>query len=156
MARKNRNHVASLSNRSLITRISRITSAGSRSNVELQSYTEILHRLCLTVGGVHVVSHQRPTKRVAVCWPPACVCYVYRFVIICVSLILENDAMRTNIVIDDKLMDDALKATGLNTKKEAVEMGLKTLIRLKKQEKIRKFKGKLSWEGDLSNLRKTR
>lgn len=74
----------------------------------------------------------------------------------CVSLFSEIDEMRTNIVIDDKLMDDALKATGLSTKKEAVEMGLKTLIRLKQQEKIRKFKGKLSWEGDLPNLRKTR
>ena len=59
-------------------------------------------------------------------------------------------------MIDDKLMDDALKATGLTTKKEAVELGLKTLIRLKKQEKIRKFKGKLSWESDLSEMRKTR
>ena len=64
--------------------------------------------------------------------------------------------MRTNIVIDDKLMDDALKATGLTTKKEAVELGLKTLIRLKKQEKIRNFKGRLRWEGDLSEMRKTR
>ncbi|MDB4584601.1 type II toxin-antitoxin system VapB family antitoxin [Draconibacterium sp.] len=64
--------------------------------------------------------------------------------------------MRTNIIIDDQLMADALKATGLNTKKEAVELGLKTLIRLKKQEKIRKFKGKLSWDGDLSEMRKTR
>ncbi len=64
--------------------------------------------------------------------------------------------MRTNIVIDDKLMDDALKATGLSTKKKVVEMGLKTLVRLKKQEKIRKFKGKLAWEGDLSKMRKTR
>ena len=64
--------------------------------------------------------------------------------------------MRTNIVIDDKLMNDALKATGLNTKKEAVEMGLKALIRLKQQEKIRKFKGKLAWEGDLAEMRKTR
>jgi Arc/MetJ family transcription regulator len=64
--------------------------------------------------------------------------------------------MRTNIIIDDKLMDDALKATGLTTKKEAVELGLKTLIRLKKQEKIRKFKGRLRWEGDLSEMRKTR
>lgn len=64
--------------------------------------------------------------------------------------------MRTNIVIDDKLMDDALKATGLTTKKEAVELGLKTLIRLKKQENIRRFKGKLSWEGDLSEMRNTR
>ena len=66
------------------------------------------------------------------------------------------ETMRTNIVIDDKLMDDALEATGLTTKKEAVEMGLKALIRMKKQEKIRKYKGKLSWEGDLSEMRKTR
>jgi Arc/MetJ family transcription regulator len=64
--------------------------------------------------------------------------------------------MRTNIVIDDKLMEDALKATGLTTKKEAVEMGLKTLVRMKKQERIRKFKGKLTWEGDLIEMRKTR
>ena len=64
--------------------------------------------------------------------------------------------MRTNIIIDDKLMDDALKATGLSTKKEAVELGLKTLIRLKKQEKIRKFRGKLTWEGDLSEMREDR
>ena len=85
----------------------------------------------------------------------ACTCYVYHYAISCV-LFLGLDVMRTNIVIDDKLMDDALKATGLSTKKEAVEMGLKALIRLKKQEKIRKFKGKLSWEGDLSEMRKTR
>ena len=49
-----------------------------------------------------------------------------------------------------------LKATGLNTKKEAVELGLKTLVRLKKQERIRRFKGKLSWEGDLEVQRTTR
>ena len=65
-------------------------------------------------------------------------------------------AMRTNIVIDDELMEEALKATGLNTKKEAVELGLKTLVRLKKQERIRRFKGKLSWEGDLEAQRTTR
>ena len=61
--------------------------------------------------------------------------------------------MRTNIVIDDKLMADALKATGLQTKKEAVEEGLKALIRLKKQEDIRSLKGKLKWEGDLDEMR---
>lgn len=44
--------------------------------------------------------------------------------------------MRTNIVIDDSLMEDALKLTGLKTKKEAVELGLKMLIRLKKHRKI--------------------
>lgn len=61
--------------------------------------------------------------------------------------------MRTNIVIDDRLMADALKLTGLKTKREAVELGLKTLIRLKKQENIRRFRGKLSWEGDLDDMR---
>lgn len=61
--------------------------------------------------------------------------------------------MRTNIEIDDKLMDDALKATGLKTKKEAVELGLKTLIRLKKQERIKQFRGKLEWSGDLDDMR---
>ena len=64
--------------------------------------------------------------------------------------------MRTNIVIDDDLMEEALKVTGLETKKDAVELGLKTLVRLKNQEKIRWFRGKLSWEGDLSDKRKIR
>lgn len=61
--------------------------------------------------------------------------------------------MRTNIVIDDQLMSDALKATGLATKKEAVELGLKTLIQLKKQEGIKKLRGRLKWEGDLDEMR---
>jgi len=61
--------------------------------------------------------------------------------------------MRTNIVIDDKLMADALKATGLNTKKEAVEQGLKLLIQRNKQQAIRKLRGKLKWEGDLDEMR---
>ncbi|SMF48726.1 antitoxin of type II TA system, VapB [Alteromonadaceae bacterium Bs31] len=61
--------------------------------------------------------------------------------------------MRTNIVIDDKLMADALKATGLQTKKEAVEEGLKALIKLKKQADIRSLRGKLKWEGDLESMR---
>ena len=61
--------------------------------------------------------------------------------------------MRTNIAIDDKLMADALKATGLKTKKEVVELGLKTLVRLNQQEKIKKLKGKLKWDGDLEAMR---
>lgn len=61
--------------------------------------------------------------------------------------------MRTNIIIEDSLMADALKASGLKTKKEAVELGLKTLIRLKRQEGIKAFKGKLAWEGDLDEQR---
>ncbi|HMU86743.1 MAG TPA: type II toxin-antitoxin system VapB family antitoxin [Agitococcus sp.] len=61
--------------------------------------------------------------------------------------------MRTNIVIDDALMHDALKATGLKTKKEAVELGLKMLIKLKQQESIKAFRGKLKWEDDLEDMR---
>ena len=61
--------------------------------------------------------------------------------------------MRTNIVINDELMQEALKLTGLKTKKAAVELGLKTLVKLKKQEKLKRYKGKLKWEGDLELMR---
>ena len=61
--------------------------------------------------------------------------------------------MRTNIEIDDKLMSDTLKLTGLKTKREAVELGLKTLLRLRKQEQIKRFRGKLDWQGDLNAMR---
>ena len=64
--------------------------------------------------------------------------------------------MRTNIVIDDTLMTDALKATGLKTKREAVELGLRTLVRLRGQEEIRRFRGKLPWIGDLDAMRTDR
>jgi Arc/MetJ family transcription regulator len=61
--------------------------------------------------------------------------------------------MRTNIVIDDKLMRDTLRATGLKTKREAVELGLRTLLRLRKQAEIRQLRGKLNWQGDLDAMR---
>jgi Arc/MetJ family transcription regulator len=61
--------------------------------------------------------------------------------------------MRTNIVIDDKLMREALRATGLKTKREAVEQGLRTLLRLRKQGEIRRLRGKLAWHGDLNAMR---
>ena len=61
--------------------------------------------------------------------------------------------MRTNIVIDDKLMRDTLRATGLKTKREAVELGLRTLLRLKKQAEIRRLRGKLNWRGNLDEMR---
>jgi Arc/MetJ family transcription regulator len=57
--------------------------------------------------------------------------------------------MRTNIVIDDGLLAEATRATGLTTKREAVDLGLKTLLRLREQEDIRRFRGKLAWTGDL-------
>jgi Arc/MetJ family transcription regulator len=61
--------------------------------------------------------------------------------------------MRTNIVIDDKLMAEALKATGARTKREVVELGLRALIQLKQQERIRGFRGQLRWTGDLERMR---
>jgi Arc/MetJ family transcription regulator len=61
--------------------------------------------------------------------------------------------MRTNIVIDDELMKQALTLSGLKTKREAVEEGLRLLIVMKKQAKIRELRGALSWEGDLDAMR---
>jgi Arc/MetJ family transcription regulator len=64
--------------------------------------------------------------------------------------------MRTNIEIDDKLMKDALKATGAKTNREAVELGLRTLVQLRAQEKARELTGKITWEGDLDAMRTDR
>ena len=61
--------------------------------------------------------------------------------------------MRTNIVIDDQLMADALRVTGLTTKKEAVERGLQLLVKQNQQQAIRQLRGKLKWEGDLDEMR---
>ncbi len=64
--------------------------------------------------------------------------------------------MRTNVVIDDKLMKEALKATGLKTKRAAIEEGLRTLVRLRGQRAILDLAGKVQWTGDLSESRKGR
>jgi len=61
--------------------------------------------------------------------------------------------MRTNIVIDDSLMAEAMRVTGLRTKREAVELGLKTLIRQREQNAIRGLRGRLAWHGDLDAMR---
>ena len=61
--------------------------------------------------------------------------------------------MRTNIDIDDKLLSDAMEATGASTKREVVELGLTSLVTLKKQERVKKLRGKLMWEGDLNQMR---
>jgi Arc/MetJ family transcription regulator len=61
--------------------------------------------------------------------------------------------MRTNIVIDDKLMAEAMKATGARTKREAVELGLQALVQLRRQQGIRAWRGKLRWTGDLQRMR---
>ena len=62
--------------------------------------------------------------------------------------------MRTNIVIDDELLERAMSATGAKTKREVVELGLAALVRLKEQEEIRGLRGKLRWTGDLDEMRR--
>ena len=61
--------------------------------------------------------------------------------------------MRTNVVVDDELMNGALKASGLKTKKDAIEAGLKLLLKFKQLSKIRKYRGKLKWSGNLNDMR---
>lgn len=61
--------------------------------------------------------------------------------------------MRTNVVIDDGLMDEAMRVSQLKTKKDAVEEGLKLLVQRKKQEHIKDLRGKLHWEGDLEEMK---
>lgn len=64
--------------------------------------------------------------------------------------------MRTNVVIDDELMAEAMRCTGLKTKRAVIEEALRTLIRLKSQEQVRTLRGKLRWEGDLAAMREGR
>ncbi|MDY6989724.1 MAG: type II toxin-antitoxin system VapB family antitoxin [Thermodesulfobacteriota bacterium] len=61
--------------------------------------------------------------------------------------------MRTNIVIDDELMNEAMTLSQLKTKKAVVETGLRLLVQIKKQEQIRSLRGKLKWDADLDAMR---
>lgn len=63
--------------------------------------------------------------------------------------------MRTNINIDDQLITQTMQATGIKTKKQAVEQGLKLLLQKSQQQQIRKLRGKLQWEGNLTELRQS-
>jgi Arc/MetJ family transcription regulator len=63
--------------------------------------------------------------------------------------------MRTNIEIDDALMKQAMRSAKTQTKKETVEQGLRLLIRLKRQEGMRRFFGKVKWEGNLEQSRRS-
>lgn len=64
--------------------------------------------------------------------------------------------MRTNIEIDDKLMKQAMKATGATTKRAAVEEALRLVVKLRAQARIRELRGKVHWEGDLEQSRLAR
>jgi Arc/MetJ family transcription regulator len=61
--------------------------------------------------------------------------------------------MKDNLVINEKLIEEAINVTGLQNKQEVIELGLKTLIKLKQQEKIKAYRGKLQWDGNLEELR---
>jgi Arc/MetJ family transcription regulator len=61
--------------------------------------------------------------------------------------------MRTNIDIDDRLMEEAMKSSGSRTKRAAVEAGLRLLIQTRSQDSVRKLRGKVKWEGDLERSR---
>lgn len=62
--------------------------------------------------------------------------------------------MRTNVVIDDRLMDDAMAASGLKTKRAVIEEALRRLVQLRRQGELRKLRGKITWEGDLDAMRR--
>jgi Arc/MetJ family transcription regulator len=65
--------------------------------------------------------------------------------------------MRTNIVIDDKLMKRAMRVSGASTKREAVRRGLELIVSMAEQERlVRSARGKLHWEGDLDAMRRDR
>ena len=68
----------------------------------------------------------------------------------------RGPAVRTDIDIDETLLDEAKRATGLRTKKETVEEGLRLLVRLKEQEEILGLAGKVRWEGELETSRRGR
>jgi Arc/MetJ family transcription regulator len=62
--------------------------------------------------------------------------------------------MRTNVVIDDTLMRRALRSGAYRTKKAAIEQGLRLLVQINSQRKLRELKGKIHWEGDLEAMRR--
>jgi Arc/MetJ family transcription regulator len=64
--------------------------------------------------------------------------------------------MRTNIDIDDRLMREAMRRSGARTKRAAVEAGLRLLAETHGQGSIRRLRGKVVWEGNLSQSRLAR
>ncbi len=62
--------------------------------------------------------------------------------------------MRTNVVLDDKLMTHAMRTSGCRTKRSAIESGLRLLVQVNSQKKLRDLKGKITWDGDLDEMRR--
>ena len=64
--------------------------------------------------------------------------------------------MRTNIVLDEELVNLARQLTGIKTKKQVIQEALRLLIQMREQEQVRSLRGKLPWEGDLDEMRQGR
>lgn len=62
--------------------------------------------------------------------------------------------MRTNVVIDDRLMSEAMKTSGLRTKRAVIEEALRRFVQFQRQAEIRKLRGKITWERDLDAMRR--
>ena len=62
--------------------------------------------------------------------------------------------MRTNVVIDDRLMSEAMRASGLRTKRAVIEEALRRFVQLQRQSQMRQLRGKITWEGDLDAMRR--
>jgi Arc/MetJ family transcription regulator len=63
---------------------------------------------------------------------------------------------RTNVELNEQLLSRGKKLTGIKTTKGLLEHALKELIRRRNQKRILELKGKVKWEGDLSQMRKMR
>ena len=69
---------------------------------------------------------------------------------------VEAEMKRTNIVIDEKLIKEGMKTTGIKTRRALVDYALRDLLRRESQKRILELKGKVHWEGDLLSMRKGR
>jgi len=61
--------------------------------------------------------------------------------------------MRTNVVIDDQLMSRAIRSSGCRTKRATIETGLRLLVQVNSQKRLRGLKGRITWDGDLKKMR---
>ena len=66
---------------------------------------------------------------------------------------MKTTTVRTNIVLDRKLLEAGLKATGLKTRRELVDFALRELLRHKQQRRLLALRGNVKWEGDLAEMR---
>ena len=64
--------------------------------------------------------------------------------------------IRTNVVVDKDLINEALALSGLGSRRELIHHALEELVRRKKQQQLLKLQGKVVWEGDLDESRKLR